>query len=95
MTVPRAIREICGQPSSTMNPATGQTVLLVTTDSRTRPPRTTGIAKKTSVSRESTESQTPPKYPASPPRTLPRSATPSVAQTPTATEVRAPWTVRV
>ncbi len=34
-----------------MNPMTGQMVLLVTTERRTRPPSTTGIAKKMSVIR--------------------------------------------
>ncbi|CAM5685608.1 hypothetical protein SAURM35S_00769 [Streptomyces aurantiogriseus] len=69
---------------------TGQTVVLVTTERRTRPPRTTGIAKKMSVTRDRTASPVPPKKPASPPRTEPRIATPSVAQTPTVTDVRAP-----
>ncbi len=84
------MREICGQPSSTMKPITGQMVVEVTTESRTSPPRTTGMAKNMSVTRERIASQTPPKNPASPPRTLPRTATPRVARTPTATEVRAP-----
>lgn len=89
------MRESCGQPSSTMNPMTGQTVELVTTDRSTRPPSTTGMAKKTSVTRDRIASHAPPKNPASPPRTLPSRATPTVAQTPTVTEVRAPYTVRV
>src|SRR5438552_645793 len=62
-----------------MNPMTGQIVLLVTTESRTRPPSTTGIAKKMSVIRDISESQPPPKYPASPPRTEPSSATSGTA----------------
>ena len=90
MTEPRAIRAICGQPSSTMKPTTGQTVVLVTTDRKTRPPRTTGMPKKMSVIRERSASHQPPKKPASPPSTLPSSATPRVAQTPTVTEARAP-----
>lgn len=90
MTEPRAMREICGQPSRTMNPMTGQTVELVTTESRTRPPSTTGMPKKMSVTRERIASQKPPKKPASPPSAVPTSATPRVAQTPTVTEARAP-----
>lgn len=73
-----------------MKPMTGQTVLLVTTESRTRPPSTTGMAKKMSVTRERMASQAPPKKPASPPSSPPSRATPSVAQTPTVTEARAP-----
>lgn len=73
-----------------MKPITGQTVLLVTTDSSTRPPSTTGIPKKMSVIRERTASPAPPKKPARPPRMLPMMATPTVAQTPTVTDCRAP-----
>src|SRR6478735_5103522 len=63
MTEPRAMRAICGQPSSTMKPITGQTVELVTTDRKTSPPRTTRMPKKTSVMRESTTSQPWPSKP--------------------------------
>lgn len=84
------MRAICGQPSSTMKPITGQTVELVTTERKTRPPRTTGMPKKTSVRRESTESHQPPKNPARPPRKPPSRVTHRVAQTPTVTEFLAP-----
>lgn len=54
------MRAIWGQPRSTMKPITGQTVELVTTERKTRPPRTTGMPKKTSVMRERTASPLPP-----------------------------------
>lgn len=84
------MRAIWGQPSRTMKPITGQMVELVTTERKTSPPSTTGMPKKTSVTRDSTASHLPPKNPARPPRTPPSSETPTVDRTPTATEVRAP-----
>ncbi len=93
-TEPRAIRASCGQPSSTMNPTTGHTEPDGTTDRNTRPPSSIGMAKNMSATRESSASHQPPKNPASPPSTPPRSAAPAVAHTPTVTDARAPYTVR-
>lgn len=73
-----------------MKETTVHTERLPVMERKTSPPRTIGIPKKTSVTRERSASHAPPKNPASPPSRLPRTATPSVEQTPTVTDVRAP-----
>ena len=91
MTAPRVMRAICGQPKT---PRTRTTVrmerwdlnMLITTMAASMK----GMAKKMSVTRDSSESNHPPKYPAMAPTREPTTTTRMVVRTPTLTEARAP-----
>ena len=90
MTAPRAMREICGQPSSTMKPITGQTPLLLVTTDRQHQAAEHHRDPEEDVGDPGQDESDPAEEAGQAAEHRPEDRDPSVAQTPTVIDDRAP-----
>ena len=95
ITAPRAIRATDVQPNNVMTRIIFQMEpLVLNICSTTMAPSKIGKARKISVKRLRMPSTQPPKKPLNAPISVPNSTTSTVANTPTLSEVRVPYTTR-
>lgn len=90
MTAPRAIRAANGQVNEASTRMTFHMVVGRSICSSTMAASTMGMAKKISAMRDTTESSSPPKNPASAPSVPPMNMNSAAAPSPTMTDARAP-----